>query len=180
MIICAISRLCGIFIFSADFSKIKIPNRFLQELISALLLIFELTFVYRILCRKKWLFCILISILQAIACGLIGFLTNKNTIFINIFNMICIFIIPIFFVRNKFVIIESAILYSLSMLYCILFSVGRIGILDSSSINNFVYGVVSVIDFKLFFVFLYLFIKNFGGLKLWKKQKISIFRTDLT
>ena len=180
MIFCTILRLGGFLLFSADLLKIKISNRFLQELISAILLIFELIFVFKILCRSKWYICAIISIIEASICGLIGWLTNGAQIFTNIFMLICMFIIPLLFIKNWFVLIESAILYLLFMTYGVLFSFGRFGIIDVNSSNNFIYGIISTIDFKLFFVASYILIKYFGEIKLWKKQKRLIFQTELT
>lgn len=75
--------------------------------------------------------------------------------------------------------LESAILYALQILYSVLFLVGRIGILETDSAYNFIVSVLGTIDYKLFIVALYLLIKYFGGIKLWKKQKRLIFQTDL-
>ena len=65
------------------------------------------------------------------------------------------------------------------MLYAVLFLTGRIGIFDTESAYNFIYNVLGTIDYKLFIVTLYLLIKYFGGIKLWKSQKRLIFQTDL-
>lgn len=177
MFLCAIARLAGILWFSADLSSVETPSRFWQEFISAALLIFELIFVYKILCRTKWSICFAIAIAEALTGILIGYLTCGNETINNLFYMICILFIPVLFRREWFSIIESAILYAVSMVYGILFCVGRIGDVSQEFTYNFIYGVLGAIDFKLFFVVLYLVVKNFGGIRLWKTQKRLIFQT---
>lgn len=179
MLLCVIARLCGILWFAADLEAIPVPNDFWQEVVMVLLLAFELIFVYKILCRASWKICFIIAITQAIICELLGlFIENSNTI-INIFNLICYFIIPIFFVKHIFSIVESAILYGLELAYAVLFLVGRIGNIDIDAAYNFIYNVLGTIDYKFFIVSLYLVVKYFGGIKLWKTQKRLIFQKDL-
>ena len=179
MLLCVIARLCGILWFAADLEAIPEPNRFWQEVIMAALMIFELLFVYKILCRTKWWICFCISVIETLIGILIGYLTNGNNIATNIFYLICILIIPIFFVRKLYSILENALLYVISMLYGIIFLVGRIGGVDENSAYKFVYNVLGTIDYKLFIVSLYLVIKYFGGIRLWKTQKRLIFQADL-
>lgn len=179
MLFCAIVRLCGGLWFTADLESISEPSRFWQEVIVAALLAFELLFVYKILCRTKWIICLGIAIAESLIGILIGYLTNGNTIATNIFYLVCYLVIPIPFVKHWFCIIESIILYALQMLYAVLFLTGRIGIFDTESAYNFIYNVLGTIDYKLFIVTLYLLIKYFGGIKLWKSQKRLIFQTDL-
>lgn len=174
MLFCAIVRLCGGLWFTADLDSVHEPSQFWQDRIMNILFAFELTFVYKILCRTKWIICILIAVLQTI---LIIFIPSELAA--NIINLALYFIIPICFNRNWFSLLESAILYALQLLYSVLFLVSRIGILDTDSAYNFIYNVLGTIDYKLFIVALYLLIKYFGGIKLWKKQKRLIFQTDL-
>lgn len=178
MFLCAIARLAGILWFSADLSSVETPSRFWQEFISAALLIFELIFVYKILCRTKWSICFAIAIAEAAICLLIGYVTNGNQIATNIFTALCILLIPITFTRKWFSLVESIVLYFVSTLYGILFCVGRIGGLEIYN-YNFVASVLGTIDYKLFIVSLYLLVKNFGGIRLWKTQKRLIFQEDL-
>lgn len=175
MLFCAIVRLCGGLWFAADLDGVPVPNEFWQEMIMALLLAFELVFVYKILCRTQWVVCIIISVLEALIGILIGYLTSENRLATNLFYMACILIIPILFVRKWWSIFENALLYGLSTLYGIVFLVGRIGNTDIGT-YNFIVNVLSAIDFKIFFVALYLFINYFGGIKIWKW---TIFRKDL-
>ena len=178
MLFCAIVRLCGGLWFAADMSKITAPSKILQETVKAALLIFELIFVYKILCRVSFFTCFGIAIAETLVGILLGETVN-NAIIINLFNMACILFIPVFFVRSWFSLLENALLYGLSMLYGIVFLVGRIGGIDTEAAYNFVYNILGIIDFKLFFVALYLVVKYFGGIRLWKTQKRLIFQKDL-
>lgn len=178
MLFCAIVRLCGGLWFTADLESINEPSKFWQEFIKAALLIFELMFVYKILCRCSWIICFFISLAEALIGILIGE-TICNSIISNIYYLICYFIIPISFVKSWFSILESAILYILQLLYACLFLTGRIGGIESEAAYNFIYNILGTIDYKLFIVALYLIIKYLGGFKLWKNQKRLMFQTDL-
>ena len=178
MLFCAIVRLCGGLWFTADLESVPEPSKFWQEVIKGALLIFELLFVYKILCRTSWLICFGIALAETLIGILLGETIN-NSIVSNLFYMACILFIPIIFVRSWFSLLENAILYALSMLYSIVFLVGRIGNLSPDLGYNFIISILGTIDFKLFFVSLYLIVKYFGGIRLWKKQKRLIFQTDL-
>lgn len=179
MLFCAIVRLCGGLWFSADFSQITAPSKELQEAIKGALLIFELLFVYKILSRTSFLLCFFIATIETLIGILLGEFVN-NSIISNLFYMACIFIIPFCFHRSFVVLLESGIYYVVSFIYCALFLVGRIGGIDSESAYNFYISVIGSIDQKLFSVALYLVVKYFGGIKLWKTQKRLIFQIDLT
>ena len=179
MLFCAIVRLCGGLWFSADFSQITAPSKEWQEAIKGALLIFELLFVYKILSRTSFLTCFFIATIETLIGILLGEFVN-NAIISNLFYMTCILFIPVFFVKTWFSFLENAIMYALCMLYGIVFLVGRIGGVDDTSAYNFTASVLGTIDYKLFIVSLYLFVKNFGGIKLWKGQKRLIFQKDLS
>lgn len=163
MLFCAIVRLCGGLWFSADLSQIEEPSAFWQEVIMALLFVFEAMFVYKILCRTKWIWCFLMSVAQL----LLVFL-SKNIILDNIINLSAYFIVPFIFKRKWITLLESLVFYIIYTLYAICFLYGRIGFIESQQTHNFLFNVLGTIDFKLFIVSFYLFIKNFGGIKLWK------------
>lgn len=177
MLLCVIARLCGCLWFAADLTGVKEPSKFWQEVIKGALLVFELVFVYKILCRASWLVCFGIAVVETLVGILLGE-TISNTIVSNLFYMACILFIPVFFVRSWFSLLENAILYCLSMLYGIVFLVGRIGGIGDLG-YSFIESVLGAIDFKLFFVALYLVVKYFGGIRLWKTQKRLIFQKDL-
>ena len=176
MLFCAIVRLCGGLWFAADMSKIVEPSKLWQEVIKGALLVVELLFVYKILCRTSWLFCFVIAVIETLVGILLGETIN-NSIVSNLFYMTCYFIIPLWFRREWFSLLESAILYGLQLLYSVLFMVGRIGGIDENAAYTFSFGIIRTIDYKLFIIAMYLFIKYFGGIKLWKKQKRLIFQT---
>lgn len=166
MLFCAIVRICGGLWFTADLSSVPVPNEFWQDRIMNILYVFEATFVYKILCHTRWSVCIIIAILQAI---ILEFIPNELAI--NAINLATYFIIPFCFRRNLWSLLDSAILYAISLLYSVLFLVGRIGNIDSSATYNFVYNVLGSIDYKIWYVVVYLVQKYCGGIILWKKQK---------
>lgn len=170
MLFCAIVRLCGGLWFTADLSKIPTPEIWLQEIIKGVLLVFEATFVFKILCRKKWLVCIGLAILYTLLGIAVGAIFD-NAIVSNVYYAVCYLFVPIIFVRKWYSLLDNVILYITALLYGLLFSVGRIGGITDDSAYNFIIGCLGTIDYKLFFVSLFLTIKYFGGIKLWKKQK---------
>lgn len=174
MLFCAIVRLCGALWFTADLTKVNVPSEFWQTIILALLMIFELTFVYKILCRCVWSIAIIISIVHTIILNFIPTYLASN-----IFNMLMIVIIPLLFTRNIFGLLDNIILYGILTLYGVVFLVGRIGLLEENSAYNFIYNVIGVIDYKLFVVSTYLYIKYYGGFCLWKNQKRLILQKEL-
>lgn len=183
MLFCLIVRLCGSLYFTADLTAIKEPSRLWQEVIMGILLTFELTFVYKILCKKGWAVCIGISVAETLLGILIGFLTRNlkdgiGSSIVSIFYLFCYMFIPLVFIRKWWSLIDSAVLYVLQLLYSVIFMVGRIGKLDSLSFN-FICNVVGCIDYKLFIVAMYLVIYNFGGIRLWKNQKRLILIKSL-
>lgn len=169
MLFCAIVRLCGGLWFTADTSQIEEPSKLLQDIIMGALMVFEATFVYKILCRTNWIWCILIAIGQLL---LVYFAPNK--LVASIENLLLYFIVPFLFKPKWLTILESAILYTLCLVYSLLFLVGRIGFVNGTQAFDFVTNVLTTIDYKLFIVSIYLFIKNFGGIKLWKNVWIFV------
>lgn len=178
MLFCTIVRLCGGLWFTADMSTIPEPSKFWQEVIKGLLLFVEAIFMFKILCRKSWLVCGIIAFTEVVIGIAIGELFD-NYLVSNIFYAFCYLIVPFFIVRKAYSFIDNVILYGLSILYSLIFMVGRIGNVDTDAAYNFIYGILSTIDFKLFFISMYLFIKYFGGIRLWKSQKRLIFQDVL-
>ena len=175
MLVCAIARLFSVLWFAIDLSAIPVPNQFLQDRIMNLLFIIELSITYKILCRTRWTWCIWIAILQTI---LIHFIPTN--LIANVINLVFIFIIPLLFIRKWYVLLDSLFVYILMFLYSALFLIARTGNIDINGAYNFIYGVLTSIDTKLFIATLYLYIKNFGGVKLWKNQKRLICQRDLS
>ena len=182
MLFCCIVRLCGGLWFTADLSTIQEPSKVWQEVIKGALLIFELLFVYKLLCRTKWWICFLIAVVETGLGILISYILRNldyGQTITNIFYMICMFVIPLPFVKHWFSLIDSAFIYGLGILYSIIFMVGRVGGLNTSG-YDFVTSIIGIIDFKLFFAALYLTINYFGGIRLWKNQKRLILMKNLT
>ncbi len=178
MLFCAIVRICGGLWFTADLSKIQEPSKFWQEVVKGALLTFELVFVYKLLCRTKWWICFIIAVTET-GLGILLGETISNEIVSNLFYMLCVFVIPLPFVRHWFSLIDSAVLYGMEMIYCLLFMVGRIGCINATASYNFVYSILGILDFKLFTIAIYLIINYFGGIKLWKRQKRLILQKEL-
>ena len=178
MIICLIARLFGLLWFSFDLSKIVEPSKFWQEIVKGILLLIELVLIYRILCRTSSFLCFFLALGETLVGILLGETIN-NYVVSNLFYMACILFIPVFFVKTWFSFLENVIMYAICMLYGIVFLVGKIGGVNDTSAYNFTASVLGTIDYKLFIVSLYLFVKTFGGIKLWKTQKRLIFQKDL-
>lgn len=179
MLLCAIARLCGVLWFAADLTAIPLPSKFWQEVIKGALLTFELTLIYKLLIGRPSAMCFSIALAETIIGILLGEFVN-NVIISNLYYMACVIAIPALFVRRWYVLLDGVILYAMAMLYGIAFSVGRVGGVNAAFAYDFVCNVIGVIDFKLFFVALYLFVKYLGGIRLWKTQKRLIFQRDLS
>lgn len=182
MLFCAIVRLCGGLWFTADLSGIKEPSKTWQEIIKGALMTFELIFVYKLLCRTKWWICYIIGVIETGLGILLSYLLRNveyGQTIVNVFYMLCYFIVPLPFVRHWFSLIDSAVLYALELIYGLLFLVGRIGNVPKMGGYDFVISVLTTIDYKLFIVALYLTINFFGGIKLWKNQKRLILMKNL-
>ena len=179
MLLCAIARLCGVLWFAADLTAIPLPSKFWQEVIKGALLTFELTFIYKLLLCRPSAMCFVIALGETLIGILLGEFVN-NVIISNLYYMACVIAIPALFVRRWYALLDGVILYAMAMLYGIAFSVGRIGGVNAEFAYDFVCNVIGVIDFKLFFVALYLFVKYLGGIRLWKTQKRLIFQRDLS
>lgn len=174
MLFCAIVRISGGLWFTADLGSVPIPSQFWQEFITACLFAFEMVFVYKILCRCNWIIAIIISVLHTTVMAFI-----PTQLWTNIFNIIAVFIVPMVYTKRTKTFFDSLFLYAIELIYSTIFLVGRIGDLSVDANSNFVYGVLGAIDFKLFIVAIYLYTKNYEGVKLWSKQKFVILQTDI-
>ena len=173
MLFCAIVRLCGGLWFMADLTAVPTPSQAWQDIILTALLSFELAFTYKILCRCRWIVAIIFAICHA---GIAAFI--PTLLWTNIFQLAMILMIPAIYTVDWRAIIDSVVYYVLCTLYGLLFLTGRIGEIQNAS-TNFIYNILGTIDYKLFIVALYLFIKYFGGIRLWKKQTRLILQKDL-
>lgn len=169
MLICFILRICGPYLI-AESADIRPASRFIKEFIKALLMIFELCFIYKILLRSGWYKCIGLSILVTVIGILVGYI---GSVYIsNIYYMLCVIVLPFVLKRKLIVLIESGLLYVVSFIYGITFLIGRIETPETNAAYDYAVGILSTIDYKLFIVSIYLFLKSKGGITLWKKKKI--------
>lgn len=174
MLGCLILRLYNIDWLLASFDKIPELSEFWQDRVMNVLFIFEMTFTFKILTRKRWLFCIITSIIQTV---IIEFIPQE--LYANIFNLCIILFVPVICTREIRTIIDSIFLYAIMLLYSVIFLVGRTGSLDTNSAYNFEYNIVSILDYKLFITVTYFYIKHYGGIRLWKTQKRLLLQKDL-
>lgn len=120
MLFCAIVRLCGGLWFTADLDSVPEPSSFWQEVIKGILLIFELIFTYKILCRASWIICFCIAFIETVIGIVIGYFAEQTYI-MTIYYFLCMMIIPICFKRTWFTLIESLLLYIICSLYGLIF-----------------------------------------------------------
>ena len=172
IILCAIARCLGILWFAADLNSININNVTIQIIVKSCLLIFEITFTYKILCKVKFIYCFLFAVIET---TILGFIPNH--IVVLIVQFILYFGLPILITKDKFSLLDSLILFIITNLYSAVFCYGRFGNVETYYAYSYIHGVLSTIDYKLLFVAIYLIIKNFGGIRLWKNQKRLLFQT---
>lgn len=157
----AIVRFFGLLWFQSDLSNIEIPSIVWQNVINNALLCFELIFVYKTLINKsKWHWGILISVLECI----IGHFIPME-IAVNIFHMVCMFVIPFAFNKTWKSLINTTILYAIELLYACIFLLARTGGVNSDASRDFYTGILTVIDFKLLIVSIYLLKHSFKEVK---------------
>lgn len=159
-------RVFGIPVFEAEVN-IKEPSEYCQKLIKFLLKVFELVFVYRILLQKGFLTCLVLSIVQTILTPFLGAGGLQSMA-----DAICMIALPIIFRKDRgWAVIDTLFLYALMCLYGALSLVVKFGELNSSQVYSFYAAILNVVDYKLFIVTIYLFIKYKGGFRLWKRMK---------
>lgn len=156
MAACSILRLFGFDFLGADTSSINEPSEIVCDIINASLFVIETSICFSILTKKRFLFCIIIAILELF----VNFIPIKTVR--SIIYMLAYFIIPLVITKDWKSLIRSALLYALCTLYGFLYLYGRIGI---STPETEEYGIISIIDYKVFFIALLIFIKNYGGSK---------------
>lgn len=172
MVISAVARIFGILWFQADLSVIEEPNHLIQQIIFAVLKGFELLFTYKILCKIDWGWCALISCLHVAVVGFFsGFVAN-------LLDLLLMILLPIAFnhANWKISLRDNIIFYVIVLAYSATFMFGRVGSVFNAT-TNFYIGILSAIDYKVLFVALYLVVKTYGGIKLWKNQQKPFFKT---
>ena len=167
-----ICHIVGLEWFSSLNVSLKTPPELAQKFINCGLNAIELIFVYKILIREHSLLCSIVAVLQAV---FVGF---APSVFQGLINMSCMCLLTVI-LRKDHVhgLIDFVVLAILMTLYAALLQITKFGTVSSDSANDFYKGIVSVIDYKLFIVTLYMFIKYKGGIKLWKMKR-KLFQID--
>lgn len=167
-----ICHVVGLGWFSSSNVSLKIPSELAQKFINCGLNVIELIFVYKILIREHSLLCSIVAVLQAV---FVGF---APSVFQGLINMSCMCLLTVI-LRKDHVhgLIDFVVLAILMTLYAALLQITKFGAVSSDSANDLYKGIVSIIDYKLFIVTLYMFIKYKGGIKLWKRKR-KLFQID--
>lgn len=142
------------------------PNLVIQKIVKASLKVFELIFVYKILTCMSTLTCFGISTVEVIA---VGFIPNH---FQGIADLIVMTVVSLCSRKDKLnATVDLIALFILMNAYSILFELLKFGIIGESNKFSFYTGVVSLFDYKLFIITLYMYIKYKGGIKLWRMKR---------
>lgn len=171
MAISAVARFFGILWFQADLSAIQEPSHLVQQAIFVVLSVFELTFTHKILCKIGWNWCFLFAILQTFVVGFFDGLTA------NLLDIAFIVGLPLVYNYTdwKTSLRDNILFYILVLCYSATLLFGRVGIVYEAKMN-FAVQILTIIDYKILFVALYLVVKLYGGIKLWKGQKKPFFK----
>lgn len=146
------------------------PEPLVQAIIKAGLKAFELVFVYKILTKRSFVLCTIISLAQCFVAGFVPVGTLQSC-----FDLFLWIAIPLTLRKDKLkTIVDEVLLYAILTAYAALTLIGKFGELESSQVYSFYKNVASMIDYKLFIVTLYLFIKKKGGIKLWKTKNLFL------
>lgn len=160
-------------IFGLDWLESKVtmqePSQDVQWLILGFLKIFELAFVYKILCKKSMVICALIAVAQTAITPWLGAGFVQSCA-----DFALMFIIPFILRKDKWhAVLDALCLNVIMCLYGLLYLIGRFGGYTENQIYSFHVNIASMIDYKLFIATLYLYIKYKGGIQIWKmKRKI--------
>ena len=165
--VAAMFHLFGLEWFSSTVN-IPEPNRFWAEFTKAALKILELVFMYKITIKKGFLFCIIVSFVQTIAVGFLPLGTAQS-----IADFVLLMTLPTVLRKDHLnAFIDAIALYVILCLYAALFLIAKFGGLALNYGYSFYANIVGIIDYKLFIVTLYLYVKYKGGIKLWMKRKL--------
>lgn len=159
MLFCLVCRFCGISYFANNYVEHSL-NPILQDFINFALKSIEIITIISILSVRKWYVNVLIGF--TFSC-IYWIPMNSSTVFI--LDLAVTFLIP--FILNKFnpeTITYSIILFIFIILYQFLVMQARYTI-DLESKFNYIAGIVSVLDYKLFIINLY-FIRRFLTMKM--------------
>lgn len=159
-------RVFGIPLFETHV-QIEEPSKEVQKAVKFVLKVFELVFVYRLLSKKSFTICTVIATIQTILTPFLGAGWIQSSA-----DAICMIAVPLIFRKDKgWAMLDTLFLYLVMCLYGSLSLVAKFGELDSSHVYSFYAAVLNILDYKLFIVTLYLFVKYKGGIRLWKRMK---------
>lgn len=165
-IIAFLFRVIGLDWFASTV-EIQEPSRGIQIATKAVLKAFEAVFSYLILTKKKWYVCLPIAIIQT-AC--VGFIPTG--IFQTIADGALLLIIPLLLRKDKLnALIDFIVFYAIMTLYGLFVTFAKFGTAGNDAVFSFYYNIAATIDYKLFIVTLFLFIKHTGGIRLWKEKR---------
>lgn len=149
-------------------AEIPEPSVTICKLIKACLKAFELMFVYKMLTKRSFTACLIISVLQTVA---IGFLPIGT--FQSITDCVLMFAFPILFRKDRWwAVVDTIFIYIVMCLYGSLFMIAKFGGFSTDYGYSFYANIIGLIDYKLFIVTMYLYTKYRGGIKLWMKRRL--------
>lgn len=147
--------------------KIEDPSTNVQIGIKAVLKAFELTFVYKLLSKRSFLFCIVCA---AVHTGVVGFLPTG--LYQSAADALLMLLVPLITRKDiGWIILDFLFLYALMTLYSLMLTAAKFGGLSMDYTYSFYANVAAMLDFKLFIVTLYLYTRYKGGIKLWMKKR---------
>ena len=154
MTVLAVFRFCGIGYFANEYEEQEVIP-WVQELILFALKWIEGFFILMILSRKKWYILAAISLIYSIA---LIFVTNSNLTFI--LDIIYMVVLPFFLNNFDYKYITYGILLVIILsIYQFIMMTARYTI-DLSEKFNYIAGIASVFDYKIFVISIYLLIYN--------------------
>lgn len=167
-VIAFLFRLFGLNWFAANVN-ISEPNKWVQIAVKAFLKAFELFFIYMILTQKKWYLCLFLAVLHTSSVGFIPAGVWQSVADFCLMLIFCLLLHK----KPLYALIDFFALYILMTLYGLIVTYAKFGIASNNTMYSFYYSAMGIIDYKLFIVTLFLFIKYKGGIKLWRiKRKL--------
>lgn len=151
-------------------AKVNIPepSYVISELIKACLKAFELMFVYKMLTKRSFTTCFVISVLQTASVGFLPLGTFQS-----VADCVLMFAFPLIFRKDRWwAVVDTIFIYIVMCLYGGLFMIAKFGGFSTDYGYSFYESIVGVIDYKLFIVTMYLYTKYRGGIKLWMKRRL--------
>lgn len=170
-VIAFLFHLFGLDWFESNVTIPDIPEVW-QQVVLACLKCFELVFIYRILAHTGWIACAMIAVVHV---GLVGFIPEG--LWQTIADAGFMLAVPFVLRHDKgYAVLDFLFLYILLSLYGVLLLVAKFGGISGQDGYSFYANVVATIDYKLFIVTIYAYIKFTGGFKLWKMKRKLLSR----